>query len=74
MGIAKLLRRAASAVGDAWDSIGRLAARFKYKDTRPLRGFRLARSGRHRDTMLTWHEQKRSPPGAKLWKMHGAHG
>jgi len=40
-----------------------------YDPTKPAySGFRLARSGKHKDTMLTRHEQTRNPAGTKLWK------
>lgn len=74
MSLLHSLRDAWARMGDAWNSIGRLAARFKYKDARPMHGFRLARTGKHKDTCLTRHEQTRNPPGTKLWKMHGARG
>jgi hypothetical protein len=36
-------------------------------ERKPLKGFRLARSGKHRGTMLTKDEQVRNPAGSKLW-------
>jgi hypothetical protein len=43
----------------------------KPADRKPLKGFRLARSGKHRGSVLTRDEQPHEISGAKLWKRRG---
>jgi hypothetical protein len=47
------------------NNVGELAQRFT--PTRVLRGFRLARTGKHRGTTLPY-SARQNPPGTKLWK------
>lgn len=49
-----------------WTPFGRLANWFRPK--KQLAGFRLARTGKHKSSCLTRHEQTRNPSGSKLWK------
>lgn len=63
MGISKLLRSVANLFH--YPEL-KLADPWNYRGTIP--GFRQQRRGRHQNTCLTRHEQKRNPPGTKLWK------
>lgn len=56
---------ATAVIRNLWSGFGRLAAPFQA--IRGYDGFRLARTGKHKDTCLTRHEQTRNPPGSKLW-------
>lgn len=57
---------AMAALRNTWNAIGRLADPFR--PSADYSGFRLARTGKHKDTCLTRHEQTRNPAGTKLWK------
>lgn len=62
------LSNALSTLRSLWNPVGRLVSDWNWKS--PLKGFRLARTGKHKDTRLTRHEQTRNPPGTKLWRRH----
>lgn len=61
-----LLDNALGFLRNLWGSFGGLPERRRAKQ--PYVGFRAARTGRHKDTRLTRHEQTRNPAGSKLWK------
>ncbi len=62
------LDNALAALRNMWNPVGRLVDQRDFRS--PLKGFRLARTGKHKDTCLTRHEQTRNPAGTKLWKRH----
>lgn len=66
MSFKQIAERLRASIRSMWSGFGRLAE--PLKPQRSYDGFRLARTGKHKDTMLTRHEQVRKPAGSKLWK------